>query len=31
VAIEAPGTPERDAFGALARVLLTGNPTLFVD
>jgi hypothetical protein len=31
VAIEAPGTPEREAFGALARVLLTGNPTLFVD
>ena len=31
VAAQSPDTPEREAWGALARVLLTGNPALFVD
>ena len=31
VMTQAPGTPVGAAWGALARVLLTGNPTLFVD
>jgi len=31
VTAEAPATTERDAWGALARVILTANPMLFVD